>query len=243
MSEEKTPEQIAQEEAAAKVVAEEKARNAEMQKRMTELATENATLRKRQEDLGNEEVVKKQNVEAAQVTAEAQDIVNDLAGDPAKAAQKLASLLNRQKSEAARNAVNEFLPKVQAFIDKKEYLSQIRSDHPEYKKHEKLMAPMIESKIKGGMPLERAIEETMEAFKPLVESQKPNNNAAPAGTGGYTGANPIPASARSSETVERNGIVYKSFAQHSRDETVDEINERVKEARRKHMPSLIKPGS
>jgi hypothetical protein len=218
-------------EAVKKEAEELKRRNEEAQKRLTEISTENATLRKRQEDLGQVEVEKKHQAEVAQISAEAQEIVNDLAGDPAKAAQKLAALMNRTKSEAARNAVNEFLPKVESFINKRDYMNDMRGKHPEYKEHEKLMVPMIESKIKSGMTLEKAIEETMETFKPFVESTK-RNQSAPAGASGYTGANPIPAQRQASAESE---YVNRDFGEHSRIETTNEIAERKAWQRGKHI--------
>ena len=211
-------------EAAKKETEDLKRRNEEAQKRLTEIATENATLRKRQEDLGQVEVEKKHQAETTQVTAEMQDIINELAANPTSqsAAAKWAALLQRTKSESARAAVNEFLPKVESFINKRDYMNDMRGKHPEYKEHEKLMAPMIESKIKSGMTLEKAIEETMETFKPFVESTK-RNQSAPAGASGYTGANPIPAQRQASAEPE---YVNRDFGEHSRIETTNEIAER-----------------
>ena len=84
-------------EAAKKETEDLKRRNEEAQKRLTEIATENATLRKRQEDLGQVEVEKKHQAETTQVTAEMQDIINELAANPTSqsAAAKWAALLQR----------------------------------------------------------------------------------------------------------------------------------------------------
>jgi hypothetical protein len=234
-----TPEEATQALEAAKKEAEEakqreaseKARNEEMQKRLTEVATENATLRKREEDIGNQDAVKKQQAEVAQISAEAQEIANEFANDPAKAGVKLGQLIAKTKSEAAASAVREFLPRVESYINKRDYLAQMRAEHPEFKEVEKLMAPCIEAKIKAGETLENALKKTMDEFAPVVKPK--TNPIAPAGASGYTGANPIPAPAPSAEPV----VVYKSFGEHSKDEVVDEINERTARMRKQAGPS------
>ena len=218
-------------EAARKEADEAKKRNEEIQRKMTEIATENATLRKREDDVAGQEMAKRAQQEVVQISAECQEIVNEFSGDPAKAAEKLSRLISRTKTESARAAVEEFLPKVQNYVDKREYLTNIRASHPEYKSVEHLMEPFIEAKIKKEkMTLEQATEAAMKEFEPLVKP-KPSP-IAPAGAGGYMGANPSPAPRALSAEPE---VIQRDFNEHSRIETVSEIAERKKWQAGKHI--------
>lgn len=224
----KTPEELtAALEASKKELETIKQRNAEEQKKLTDLATENATLRKRQEDIGQEAMVQRKQAEVAQVSEEVKSIMAEQ--DPNVAATKWASLLDREKSNAADNAVREFLPKVEDYINKKDYMNNMRREHPEFKDVEALMAPAIEAKIRTKkISLEKAMEETMNEFKPFINKSQPVT----AGASGFQGANPIPRSSASSAEPE---IVYRDFKEHSTIETVSEIEERKAWQKGKHI--------